>query len=205
MSIDVDPKSILKPKTCASLVHTRGVEAIHTCWCCCHSNDIGCYGRSKTKEPHNEQWYTNDAYTLVRNHPLFIVSQQWDSPELVQHFYHTHLRQTKLRSFGLLFFILSYFFYMAYLGLFTSAVLMGKHPKFFYDKAQVNMTLDLSTCENVATFLINNPTVTSEALKTETYKRIKWTLWYSIYLYSKKLNNYFGIISQSTSCWWVLY
>jgi hypothetical protein len=66
---------------------------------------------------------------------------------------------------------------MAYLGLFTAAVLMGKHPKFFYDKAEVNMTLDLPTCEYVANFLTNNPNVTSEALKTDTYKRVKWALY----------------------------
>ncbi len=47
---------------------------------------------------------------------------------------------------------------MAYLGLFTSIVLMGKHPKFFYDQAGINMTLDLPTCEYVANFLTNNPT-----------------------------------------------
>ncbi len=177
MLIYVDVKLVSEPKTCASLWHTRGVEAIHTCWCCCHSNDLEYRCCCKSKKTDKEEWYTNDAYTLVRNHPLFIVSLQWQAPTLVQHFYHTHLRQTKLRSFGLVFFILSYFFYMAYLGLFTAAVLMGKHPKFFYDKAEVNMTLDLPTCEYVANFLTNNPNVTSEALKTDTYKRVKWALY----------------------------
>ena len=113
----------------------------------------------------------------MRNHPLFIVSQQSHSPAIVQHFYHTHLRQSKLRSFGLVFFIASYFFYMAYLGLYTSVVLMGTHPKFFYDKAQVNLTLDLATCKYVSNFILNNPNVASEGLKTETYRRIKWTLY----------------------------
>jgi hypothetical protein len=177
MLIYVDATLLSEPTTCASLWRTRGVEAIHTCWCCCHSNDLGCCCCYKGKKTDKEEWYTNDAYTLVRNHPLFIVSLQWHSPTLVQHFYHTHLRQTKLRSFGLVFFILSFFIYMGYMGLFTAAVLMGKHPKFFYDKAGVNMTLDLPTCEYVANFLTNNPNVTSEALKTETYKRIKWVLY----------------------------
>lgn len=177
MSIYVGAKLLSEPQTCASLWHTRGVEAIHTCWCCCHSNNFGCGCCSKAEENEKEEWYTNDAYTLVRNHPLFVVSQQKNCPKLVQHFYHTHLRQTKLRSFGLLFFIISFFFYMAYLSLFTSAILMGKHPKYFYDKANVNMTLDLSTCEYVSNFISNNPNVASEALKTGTYTRIKFTLY----------------------------
>jgi hypothetical protein len=177
LSIGADSKLVLEPITFKSLWHNRGVEAIHTCWCCCHSNDLGCRYCCTRKKTLEEECYTNDAYTLVRNHPLFIVSQQWHSPELVEHFYHTHLRQTKLRSFGLVFFILSYFFYMTYLGLFTSIVLMGKHPKFFYDEAGVNMTLDLPTCEYVANFLTNNPTITSEVFKTDTYKRIKWSLY----------------------------
>ena len=29
-----------EPQTCADIWHTRGVEAIHTCWCCCHSNSL---------------------------------------------------------------------------------------------------------------------------------------------------------------------
>jgi hypothetical protein len=167
-----------EPKTCENLWHNRGVEALHTCWCCCHSNYLGCLCCSKaTKNEDEEEWYTNDAYTLVRNHPLFIVSQQKNCPKLIEHDYHTHLRQTKLRSFGLSFFIASFLFYMAYLSLFTAFVLNGKHPKYFYDKAGVNMTLDLPTCEYVSNFMINNTNVASEALKTEAYKRIKWALY----------------------------
>ncbi|UJR17163.1 hypothetical protein I4U23_004059 [Adineta vaga] len=177
----------LEPPTCASLWRTRGVEAIHTCWCCCHSNNRGwcsCYRTIKKTE--NEEWYTNDAYTLVRNHPLFIVSQQTHSPEIVQHFYHTYLRQTKLRSFGLAFFILSYFMYMAYLGLYTAVILMGKHPKYFYDQAQVNLTMDLSTCEFVSNYLINNANVANEGLKSDTYKRLKWTLYAILIMFITK-------------------
>lgn len=121
--------------------------------------------------------YTTDAYTLVRNHPLFIVSQQKHVPKLVEHPYHTHLRRRRFYSFGLGFFIASLFFYIAYLGLFTSAILLGKHPKYFYDKAQITMTVDLSTCEYVSNFISNNPNLASEALKSPTYERIKMVLY----------------------------
>ena len=176
MLICVGTNLIPEPQTCANLWRTRGVEAIHTWWFC-HSNGLGCSCCCKAKKNEKEDWYTDDAYTLVRNHPLFIVSQQKNCPLITEHFYHTHLRQEKLRSFGLLPFIISFFCYMAYLSLFTSAVLLGKHPKYFYDKADVNMTLDLSTCEYVSRFIINNTDVASEALKTESYKRIKLTLY----------------------------
>ena len=63
---------------------------------------------------------------------------------------------------------------------------MGKHPKFFYDKAEVNMTLDLSTCEYVSNFLTQNPNVTSEVLKTDTYKRIKFTLYVILSIFIAK-------------------
>ncbi len=134
----------------------------------------------------NSKWYTTDAYTLVRNHPLFIVSQQKHVPKLVEHSYHTHLRDRKLQSFGLWFFIASLFLYVAYLGLFTSAILFGKHPKYFYDKAQVNMTVDLSTCEYVSNFISNNTNLASEALKSVTYKRIKMTLYVILSIFITK-------------------
>ena len=175
--ICIDAKLISEPQTCTSLWHTRGVEAIHTCWCCCHSNGLGCGCCHQTKKHQKEEWYTNDAFTLVYNHPLFIVSEQKNSPELIQHIYHTHLRQTKLLSFGIWLFISSFLLYTAYLALFTSAVLMGKHPQFFYDKAGVNLTVDLPTCQYVSNFLSNNPNVASEAFKTDTYKSIKFTLY----------------------------
>ncbi|CAF1423214.1 unnamed protein product [Adineta steineri] len=176
-----------EPKTCKSLWHTRGVEAIHTCWCLCYSSSLRRFCCCKSKiNIKKYEWYTTDAYTLVRNHPLFIVSQQSKSPTLVQHFYHTHLRQTKLRSFGLLFFILSLFLYTTYLGLFTSAVLIGKHPKYFYDIAGVNWTDDLSNCESVSHIIFNNRTLTNEGLQTSLYKRIKVTLYVILSIFIAK-------------------
>ncbi|CAF1382057.1 unnamed protein product [Adineta ricciae] len=181
-----NPDSNFELPTCTSLWRTRGVEAIHTCWCCCHPTGFeGCCGY-RNRRVDKEECYTNDAYTLVRNHPLFIVSQQTHSPELVQHFYHTHLRQVKLRSFGLVFFIFSYFLYTAYIGLYTSLILKGKHPKYFYDQAQVNLTLELSTCEYVSNYIINNGHVNNEGLKSETYKRIKWTLYIILIIFTIK-------------------
>ena len=165
--------------TCANLWRNRGVEAIHTCWCCCHSDDVGCLGCCcrRKKQNNGKEFYTNDAYTLVRNHPLFVAAQQKNCPDLVQHDYHTHLRLAKLRSFGLLLFIASLFFYTGYLALYTVVILMGKHPKYFYDKANTTMTGDLLTCEYVRNFVFNDSAVRSEALKSETYRRMKFALY----------------------------
>ena len=183
--IYVDAKAIPKPRTCADLWNKRGIEAIHTWWFC-GLNGLGCGCCSKTKKDEYEDWYTNDAYTLVRNHPLFIASQQRHYPPLIEHFYHTHLRQTKLRSFGLVFFIISLLLYMSYLCLFTAAVFVGKHPKYFYDKADVNWTMDLSTCKYVSNYFANNPDVASEALETNIHRILKWILYVGLSIFIAK-------------------
>lgn len=170
-----------EPKTCGDLWRHRGIEAIHSCWCCCHSNAAGClscYCKGKqNQEDDIGGWYTNDAYTLVRNHPLFVASQQKNCPDLVLHDYHTDLRQTKFRSFGLWLFFMSYFLYIGYLALYTTLILLGKHPKYFYDKVNVTMTVDLSTCESVTKLLRNDSELRNEVWITEPYKRMRWALY----------------------------
>lgn len=70
--------------------------------------------------------------------------------------------------------------------LYTAIVLMGKHPKYFYDEAQVNMTLDLSTCRYVIEFITNNRKFADEIWKTSAYKGMKWTLYVLLSIYLAK-------------------
>jgi hypothetical protein len=63
---------------------------------------------------------------------------------------------------------------------------MIKHPKHFYDAAQVNMTLDLSTCRHVIELNMNNPNLADEILRTSTYSAIKWVLYFILSSYIAK-------------------
>ncbi|CAF0943724.1 unnamed protein product, partial [Didymodactylos carnosus] len=56
--------------------------------CCCDM----CYCTKSNHENPSLVAYTNDSYTLIRNHPLFIAGAQLQCPELVQHPYNIFLR-----------------------------------------------------------------------------------------------------------------
>ena len=127
--------------------------------------------------PLSDGTYTDDAYTLVRNHPLFITTQHQTCQALIEHRYHTKLRRHKLFSFGLTFFIVSLVAYMAYLSAFTTLILKGKHPQYFYDIAGYNFTNDLQVCEQVSTYFVKNPAMANEIFKTGQYKRTRAVLY----------------------------
>ncbi|CAF3841205.1 unnamed protein product [Rotaria sp. Silwood1] len=166
-----------EPETCATLCQKRGVGCLFSCWCCCrtHHNNSCC--QCCSLKSNIKDGYTTDAYTLVRNHPLFIVSLQEKQIDLTQHPFHILLRRTKLKSFGLILFNISFFIYITYLGLLTAFILKGKHPKYFYDRANTTMTLDLDTCKNVSEYFLNNFNQTDEAFKTNEYTNIKLALY----------------------------
>lgn len=121
--------------------------------------------------------YTTDAYTLVRNHPLIIVSQQHKERYLTQHPFHITLRRSKFNSFGTVLFFLSFFAYITYLGLLTELIVRGKHPQHFYQLINETMNLDLPQCENVSKYFLNNREQNSEAFKSEQYRKIKFALY----------------------------
>jgi hypothetical protein len=130
-------------------------------------------------ESHRNPPYTHDAYTLVRNHPLFIVSEQSSYPDLMQHNFHTMLRKKLYHRFGSYWLAFSFLSYIILLGVWTTIILSGKHPQYFYDKIGLNFTVDIDTCEKVANSVIfQNITV---ALKTTEYRRIKFGL-YALFL-----------------------
>jgi hypothetical protein len=144
------------------------VEAIHTCWCCCHEDD-------DPEQPNTP--YTNDAFTLVRNHPLIIVSQRNDCEKLVQNDYHTQLRLKKFNKFGSAMYFFFFFLYTIYLVLFTIIILRGRNPKVFYDTASVNFTYDLSTCKLVSNYYVNNTNFMDGAIKSAPDKILKCCLY----------------------------
>jgi hypothetical protein len=122
--------------------------------------------------------YTDDAYTLIRNHPLIIASEQSQCPALVEHPYNTFLREQWFRRHGCLFYIIrgiSFLLYAAFVSIWTAIVLSGKHPQYFYAIVDRNLTIDLDSCANVSRTLTAQSY--SEALKTTTYRNLKYSLY----------------------------
>ncbi|CAF3844759.1 unnamed protein product [Adineta steineri] len=116
--------------------------------------------------------YTNDAYTLVQNHPL-IIAAQCKEMKLMEHEYCTQLRMKKFRRFGLGLFSIFSVIYALFVALYTLLVLSSKHPFFYYNlyNESSNGTLmwhngdDIDNCQKVATFLI--ATKKTEFLKSD--------------------------------------
>ncbi|CAF1104808.1 unnamed protein product [Adineta steineri] len=165
--------------SCKVRWHKLGFNAIYDCSCstsCCNTT-------VHDENDSDNEPYTRDAYTLVRNHPLLIVSQQSTYPKLMAHQYHKSLLRKIFRRFGTYWLALPFFFYLILLGLWTAMVLSGKHPQYFYDLAGFNMTLDMGTCEQVANSLVlQNVT---EVLKTDTYRRLSVALYmfFSVFIF----------------------
>jgi hypothetical protein len=163
--------------SCKARCDKLGVNAIFGCWCssnCCESA-VADENRNQGRNNRIRKPYTRDAYTLVRNHPLIIVSEQSDYPQLMEHPFHIMLRKKMFRRFSTWWLALSFLFYIVLLGLWTAAILSGKHPEYFYGLAGFNMTLDISTCQQVANNLVSQNN--TEVLKTDAYRQLKTTLY----------------------------
>jgi len=159
------------------------VGSIFGCYLACgKSNDVF------DDDPMNERElpYTKDAYTLVRNHPLFLISLQNDCPELLDHPYNRQLLKTMFRTFGTYALALAMLLYLSFVGVLTAFILSGTHPQHFYEMVNTTMTFDLGTCEHVARTLSANPTLYAAALQTSTYKRLKVTLYIILWLFIAK-------------------
>ncbi|CAF3799594.1 unnamed protein product [Adineta steineri] len=157
--------------SCKARCHRLGVSAIYGCYFdtgCCSRHDYD--KKSNIGEP-----YTRDSYTLVRNHPMMLVSEQSAYPKLMAHQYHVWLRKKIFRRFSTYWLAFSFLSYIILLGLWTAVVLSGKHPQYFYALAGYDMTLDTGTCKQVANTLISQNI--SEVLKTTAYQRLKTTLY----------------------------
>ncbi|CAF1556951.1 unnamed protein product, partial [Adineta ricciae] len=70
--------------------HQRGCTALCYCTCPCQSQ--------QNKEIDNKMPYTDDAYVLIRNHPLFVASEQLQYPDHVQQPFNTFLRDAWYRQ-----------------------------------------------------------------------------------------------------------
>ncbi|CAF0747482.1 unnamed protein product [Rotaria sp. Silwood1] len=113
--------------------------------------------------------YTGDSYTLVRNHPLFIISDS-ENQSLMEHSFCQTLRRKKYSQFGQYLLILSFILYLLYLSAYTAIILHTKHPQYFY--SLVNETSIYNyVCESVANRLIAN-NITA-AYKDKTFKNLK--------------------------------
>jgi hypothetical protein len=162
--------------SCSGRCDRLGVNSIFGCCCtsCRLSTDIENDQNTDTAEP-----YTRDAYTRVRNHPLMLVSQESTNKKLMEHQFHLSLRNQMFRRFGTCWLSFSFLLYIILVIIWTTIILNGKHPQYFYEVTHFNMTMDIDTCEQVATRLVS--TNITEALKTVEYRRIKYSL-YVIFL-----------------------
>jgi len=113
--------------------------------------------------------YTDDSYTLVRNHPLFIISES-ENQSLMEHPFCQALRTHKYAQFGRYLLFLSFLLYVLYLCAYTAIILRTKHPKYFYDLVNQS-SFDDEHCENVAFLLTNNQI--KEAFKDRTFRNLK--------------------------------
>jgi hypothetical protein len=164
-------------------MRTLGVGSIFGCYLPFRkSNDVF------DDDPMNELElpYTKDAYTLVRNHPLFLISLQNDCPELLDHPYNRQLLKTMFRTFGTYALALAMLLYLSFVGVLTAFILSGTHPQHFYEMVNTTMTLDIGTCEQVARTLSANPTIYAGALQTSTYQRLKVALYVILWLFIAK-------------------
>jgi hypothetical protein len=128
-----------------------------------------------SKSPDGDRYdepYTNNSYTLVRNHPLFVAAQQSKCPELIEHRYHTCLRNDKFFMFGAYVLGLFSILYIAYLSVFTALILQSKQPEYFYNKTNINYTDDLATCQSVSNAIVSQNI--TEGLKTDSYRSLRW-------------------------------
>ncbi|CAF1527151.1 unnamed protein product [Adineta ricciae] len=159
--------------SCKARCHKLGVNAIFGCY----FRDTFCNSTVKDEnyidkdDSHATDMYSRDSYTLVRNNPLFIVSEQNKHPKLVAHRFHLHLRKKIFRRFSTYWLAFSFLFYIILLSLWTAVVLSGKHPQYFYSLANIDMTLDIDTCKQVSDNLVSRNV--GEALKTNSYQRLK--------------------------------
>lgn len=79
------------------------------------------------------------------------------------------------RRFGTYWLTFSFAFYIILLGVWTATILSGKHPQYFYNKVNLNMTVDIDTCKQVTNSLVSQNI--TEAFKTDAYKKIQFALY----------------------------
>jgi len=163
--------------SCKARCEKLGVNAIFGCCCSnsCHKGAVEDENPIGERSSYAHRPYTRDAYTLVRNHPLVLVSQQSSCPDLMAHSFHISLRIRIFRRFGTWWLTFSFLTYLILLGLWTALILNGKHPEYFYELVGYNMTVDIGTCEKVSNLLVSQNI--NEALKTDQYQRLKSALY----------------------------
>ncbi len=132
-------------------------------------------GRDDCSSSKKRQTYTEDSYTLVRNHPLLLMSQ-CKQMQLMGHDFCIKLRKTKFRQFSVVLFSVFFLVFLGFLSLYTVIVIRSTHPQYFYDlynksgNASGNIEwdygLNIELCHNVSLFVSwsNNPLGSRSAL-----------------------------------------
>ncbi|CAF1286521.1 unnamed protein product [Adineta steineri] len=87
---------------------------------------------TKVNVPDRRHPYTPFAYTLLRNHPLMLMSQ-CSQEKLITHPLCLALRKAKFRRFSRWILLLSFLSYIMFMALYTIVVLQTIHPQHYYD------------------------------------------------------------------------
>ncbi|CAF1492509.1 unnamed protein product [Adineta steineri] len=87
---------------------------------------------TKVSIPDRRHPYTPSAYTLLRNHPLMLMSQ-CSQEKLITHPLCLALRKAKFRRFSRWILLLSFLSYIMFMALYTIVVLQTIHPQHYYD------------------------------------------------------------------------
>ncbi|CAF0917111.1 unnamed protein product [Didymodactylos carnosus] len=140
----------------------------------------------------NPKTYTNDSYTLVRNHPLLLLSQ-CEQTKLMSHDYCIQLRKEKFRRFNVYVFGIVFLVFLLFVALYTTIVLTSTHPQNFYNlynqsDPTINLQWDygfsIQLCEKVGNYLLQ--TQNEKAKKDDRYLKIKFALYVFLIIFITK-------------------
>ncbi len=128
---------------------------------------------------YHRQPYTNDSYTLIRNHPLLLMAQ-CQQMSLMSLDFCTKLRAAKFRRFSRWFFALIFLIYLFFVAIYSVVILQVTHPEYYYDlynssgntpgqNINWDYGFDSQLCQQVGIYLIQSGNV--QARKSDLYRR----------------------------------
>ncbi len=137
------------------------------------------YGARDYRQP-----YTDDSYTLIRNHPLLLMAQCQQMSLMCLDFC-TQLRAAKFRRFSRWFFALIFLIYLFFVAIYSVIILQVMHPQYYYDLynssgntsgQNINWDYGFSSqlCQQVGIYLIQSGNV--EASKSDLYRKATYVL-----------------------------
>jgi hypothetical protein len=130
-------------------------------------------------KPDYRRPYTDDSYTLIRNHPLLLMAQ-CQQMDLMSLDFCTKLRAAKFNRFSGWVFALIFLIYLLFVAIYTVVILQVKHPQYYYDlynssgntsgqNINWDYGFDSQLCQQVGIYLVQSGNV--QALKSDLYRK----------------------------------